>query len=191
MIATLNPLGHNQGPQQIANASKDPLNGGSVSPQHTEQKVNESFQSQLEASLKQQGSNSAAQAKSSAEKPLTEGASNEEKPAEPESVTRSEMMQILLDKKLGIDRDKIEELEEEIEVIVNDPNLSPEQKQEMIFKLEKKIEALLEAARERMVEEEKRKAQLQTGDPLLNALAESAVKDRLETLRQEEKQVLS
>ena len=57
----------------------------------------------------------------------------------------SEIMQNILDKRLGIDRDKLEELEAMMEEIANNENMSPEEKQ-------KALEELAEI-RERIIEE--------------------------------------
>ena len=72
-----------------------------------------------------------------------------------------EINQLILDARLGIDREKIKELEEKIEAVRNDDSLSPEQKSEKVQALQKQIEQLIEEARKRAVEEEKRKTTLQ------------------------------
>lgn len=72
-----------------------------------------------------------------------------------------EINQLILDARLGIDREKIKELEEKMEAISNDDSLSPEQKSEKIQALQREIEQLIEEARKRAVEEEKRKTTLQ------------------------------
>ncbi len=59
----------------------------------------------------------------------------------------SEMMQNILDKRLGIDREKLAELEAMMEEIANNENMSPEEKQ-------KALEALAEM-REKIIEEKR------------------------------------
>jgi len=52
-------------------------------------------------------------------------------------------MQAILDKRSGIDREKLKELEAQMEEIVNDKNLSPEQKAEQMKLLQQHKEQLL------------------------------------------------
>ncbi|MDC8829850.1 hypothetical protein [Alteromonas gilva] len=70
----------------------------------------------------------------------------------------NEVHQLILAARLGIDRQKIKELEKEMEAVRNDTTLSAEQKAEKLQALQQEIEQLIEKARERAVEEEKRKA---------------------------------
>ena len=53
------------------------------------------------------------------------------------------MMQSILDKRLGIDREKLAELEAMMEEIAKNENLSPEEKQKAIAELEKMREELI------------------------------------------------
>lgn len=55
-----------------------------------------------------------------------------------------EMMQKILDQRLGIDRKKLEEIEAMMEEIAKNENLSPEQKQKAIEELEKLKEKVIE-----------------------------------------------
>jgi len=59
-----------------------------------------------------------------------------------------EMMQSILDKNLGIDRDKLKEIEAMIEEIAKNENLSPEQKQKALEELEKMKEKVIEESLE-------------------------------------------
>jgi len=56
----------------------------------------------------------------------------------------SEMMQNILDQRLGIDREKLEELEAMMEEIANDENMSPEEKQKALEELAAMREKIIE-----------------------------------------------
>jgi Holliday junction resolvase len=63
----------------------------------------------------------------------------------------SEMMQNILDKRLGIDRERLEELEELealMEEIANNENMSPEEKELALEKLAEMREIIIEEGRE-------------------------------------------
>lgn len=60
----------------------------------------------------------------------------------------SEIMQNILDKRLGIDREKLEELEALMEEIANNENMSPEEKELALEKLAKMREKIIEEGRE-------------------------------------------
>ncbi|WP_286232674.1 hypothetical protein [Thalassotalea sediminis] len=62
----------------------------------------------------------------------------------PKSQRFNEMMQSILDKRLGIDREKLEEIEAMMKEIANNENLSPEQKQKALEELEKMKEKIIE-----------------------------------------------
>lgn len=84
---------------------------------------------------------------------------NEENKDIPSSEERlTQLNQLILDARMGIDRRKIDELEQKMEAVRNDPDLTLEEKQEKLQALQSEIERLLEEARKRAVEEEKRKA---------------------------------
>ena len=55
----------------------------------------------------------------------------------------SEMMQSILDKRLGIDRDKLKELEAMMEEIANNENMSPEEKRVALEKLAEMREKII------------------------------------------------
>ena len=82
----------------------------------------------------------------------------------PDSLSSTDTMrrinQLLLDARLGIDRRKLEEIEKEMAAVAHDSSLTAEQKQQKLAALQSQKEQLIEAARERAVEEEKRKAAL-------------------------------
>lgn len=86
------------------------------------------------------------------------------------------MMQILLDARMGIDREKLEEIEEKIQTIVNNADLSGEQKQQLIKALQQQKEVIFEEAQRRTVENEKRKSLLPHNMNLLEHLEEQQVK---------------
>lgn len=77
-----------------------------------------------------------------------------------------DVIQLLLDAKLGLYRKKLEEIDEKIEAIRQDESLSAEEKQNQIDALEKQKEAILSEAQRRSVEQEKRKAMLAQADNL-------------------------
>lgn len=58
-----------------------------------------------------------------------------------------EVMQLILDARLGIDREKLERLEEEIQRIANDPDIPDELKHQLIQSLQEQKEAILEQAK--------------------------------------------
>lgn len=60
----------------------------------------------------------------------------------------SEIMQNILDKRLGIDRERLEELEALMEEIANNENMSPEEKQLALEKLAEMREQIIEEGRE-------------------------------------------
>ncbi|MCU4677009.1 DUF1542 domain-containing protein [Catenovulum sp. 2E275] len=73
----------------------------------------------------------------------------------PDSTSQThEVLQLLLDAKLGINREKLKELDEKIAAISQDENLTAEQKQNLINALEKQKEAILEQAQQRLMEQE-------------------------------------
>ena len=57
-------------------------------------------------------------------------------------------MQNILDKRLGIDRERLEELEALMEEIANNENMSPEEKQLALEKLAEMREQIIEEGRE-------------------------------------------
>lgn len=72
---------------------------------------------------------------------------------EPEADKNSaplDMIQLILDARLGIDRKKLDEIEEKIALILDDPNMPDELKQELIQALEEEKEAVLERAKKLM-----------------------------------------
>lgn len=91
--------------------------------------------------------------------------------------THADMMQLLLDARMGIDREKLEEIEEKIKTIENDASLSSTQKQTLIYALQKQKEVIFEEAQRRTVENEKRKSLLSNNVNLLENLAEQKLKE--------------
>lgn len=59
-----------------------------------------------------------------------------------------EIMQNILDKRLGVDREKLEEIDAMMAAIAGDENLSPEQKQKALEELSKMKEKLFEESME-------------------------------------------
>ena len=60
----------------------------------------------------------------------------------------SDMMQKIVDQRLGVDREKLEELEALMEEIANNENMSPEEKQKALEMLGEMREKLIEESRE-------------------------------------------
>lgn len=77
----------------------------------------------------------------------TSEATNPPEPEQPTTERSREVMQLLLDARLGIDREKLERLEEEIQRITNDPDMPDELKHQLIQSLQEQKEAILEQAR--------------------------------------------
>jgi hypothetical protein len=90
--------------------------------------------------------------------------------------TYSHMMQLLLDARMGIDRKKLEEIEEKIQATENNPNLSSKEKKSLIKALQQQKEIILEEAQKRTVENEKRKSLLSNNANLLEHLEEQQLK---------------
>lgn len=88
----------------------------------------------------------------------------------------SKMMQLLLDARMGIDREKLEEIEEKIQTVVNNADLSGKQKQQLIKALQQQKEVIFEEAQRRTVENEKRKSLLPNNINLLEHLEEQQLK---------------
>ncbi|WP_126756137.1 hypothetical protein [Aliidiomarina taiwanensis] len=62
-------------------------------------------------------------------------------------IKNHDVMQLLLDARLGIDREKLEEIEEKIQKIANNPDIPDHEKQQLIQSLQEKKEAILAQAR--------------------------------------------
>jgi len=60
----------------------------------------------------------------------------------------ADMMQNIIDQRLGVDREKLEELEAMMEEIAKNENMSPEEKQQLLEKLAEMREKLIEESRE-------------------------------------------
>ncbi|WP_339724620.1 hypothetical protein [uncultured Paraglaciecola sp.] len=89
----------------------------------------------------------------------------------------SNMMQLLLDARMGIDREKLQEIEEKIQNIENNPDLSGKQKKQLIKALQQQKEVIFEEAQRRTVENEKRKSLLPNNVNLLERLEEQQLKE--------------
>lgn len=72
--------------------------------------------------------------------------------------------QLLLDARLGIDRDKLEEIDAKMREIENDPNLTDEEKKELLVMLQEQKEKLLQEAQKPNQEDKKRRAALSPTD---------------------------
>ena len=87
------------------------------------------------------------------------------------------MMQLLLDARIGIDREKLQEIEEKIKEVENNANLTSKQKHKMIYALQQQKEAVFEEAQRRTVENEKRKSLLSNNVNFLENLEEQQLKE--------------
>ncbi|NCP63527.1 MAG: hypothetical protein GW763_12290 [Paraglaciecola sp.] len=96
---------------------------------------------------------------------------NEQSKTEKENVS-AELIQLVLDARVGIDRRKLEQIEERIQAISADKNLSDSQRHDKIAALEKFRDTLIEEAQQRSVQHEKRKALLSKNDNLVEHLHE-------------------
>lgn len=72
--------------------------------------------------------------------------------------------QLLLDARLGIDRDKLEEIDAKMREIENDPNLTDEEKKELLVMLQEQKEKILQEAQKPDQEDKKRRAALSPTD---------------------------
>lgn len=63
--------------------------------------------------------------------------------------------QALLDKRTGLDREKIEEINEKMEAIINDDSIPDEQKQELLTQLAKEKEEEFKKAADKMTDQAK------------------------------------
>ncbi len=63
-------------------------------------------------------------------------------------------LQRILDKRIGVDREKLEELKAEMERIAKDESLTPEQKAEQLELVHEQVRELMEQAAERYSEQE-------------------------------------
>ncbi|MCV2883729.1 hypothetical protein OE749_03305 [Aestuariibacter sp. AA17] len=87
--------------------------------------------------------------------------------------------QLLIDARLGIDRKKLEELDDKMKEVENDDSLTPEQKQVKLQALQLQKERMLEEAQKRAVEEEKRKATLNVIQKAGETLSELDIKHKI------------
>jgi hypothetical protein len=84
----------------------------------------------------------------------------------------AQLIQLVLDARMGIDRKKLEQIEEKIQAIAADKQLTDTQKQQKIAALETLRQTLIDEAQQRSVELEKRKALLSKNDTLVEQLHE-------------------
>lgn len=89
------------------------------------------------------------------------------------------VIQLLLDAQMGIDREKIDKIDEKIQAINNDKSLSSEHKQGLLKALEEQKQALMEDAQKQLVETEKRKALLSKSDLMVEDFQASSIKNKM------------
>lgn len=102
--------------------------------------------------------------------------------AQPNPESSQAIIQLLLDAQMGINREKLDEIDEKIQAINNDKSLSSEQKQGLLKSLEELKQSLFEDAQKQKVETEKRKALLGKNDIMLEHIQESSIKDKLQAV---------
>jgi hypothetical protein len=105
--------------------------------------------------------------------------SKEESTSTDEIPIQEQIRQLLLDSRIGIDRKKIEQIEEEMKRVEADTTLTQEEKQIKLAALKKEIENLIETAKNRSVELEKRKAILTAEQHSYELLSENRIKSML------------
>ena len=88
----------------------------------------------------------------------------------------AELMQALLDAKMGLDRKKLEQIEQRIEAINANTQLDSQQKSQLLEQLEQLKQAVFKQAEQKLLEDEKRKMQLSQGSALLATLTENWLK---------------
>lgn len=88
----------------------------------------------------------------------------------------NELNQLLLDARMGVDRRKLEEIDEKMKAIESDGSLSSTEKRQMLRALEEQKEAIFAEAQRRTVENEKRKSLLAANDNLTEQLQEELLK---------------
>ncbi len=66
--------------------------------------------------------------------------------------------QLILDARIGLDREKLEEIEQKIKEVENNPNLSAKEKEQLLQALQAEKDELIEKAAQRMKEQEKQLA---------------------------------
>lgn len=76
-----------------------------------------------------------------------------------DKLARQDMIQKIVDHRLGIDRERLDEIEEEMAAIAKDPNLSVEEKTQMIAALEEEKQGIIEKQIKQLLQQEKEKAQ--------------------------------
>ena len=91
----------------------------------------------------------------------------------------TQLNQLVLDARMGIDRKKLEEIDEQIKLIETDPSLTKEQKQQKIKALLEEKQRIIEEAQERTVEEEKRKATLNVTQQMTEGLQELDIREKI------------
>lgn len=91
---------------------------------------------------------------------------------------KAKLMQLLLDARMGVDRKKLDEINEKIKAVENDNSISKERKSEMVKALEYMKEVIFEEAEKRTVENEKRKALLSGNASTLENWQEDTLKSQ-------------
>ena len=104
--------------------------------------------------------------------------STSEKSSSSHSEQTKDLFSLVLDARLGIDREKLSEIEDKMTAIESDNTLSSEQKQALLQQLQQEKEQYLKEVRERMVENEKNKLTEQISANLLTALNEDLKKQQ-------------
>ncbi|KXI29570.1 hypothetical protein [Paraglaciecola hydrolytica] len=90
-----------------------------------------------------------------------------------------DLMQSIIDARLGLDREKLKEIEAQMQEVANNDKLDNKQKKHLIEQLEKLKEAFFASLEEKLVEDEKRKSIVNSPSTLLNSLTEDLLKNEL------------
>ncbi|GLX76988.1 hypothetical protein tinsulaeT_03280 [Thalassotalea insulae] len=78
--------------------------------------------------------------------------------------------QLILDARIGLDREKLDEIDQKMKEIENNPNLSPEEKQALLQALQAEKEELIKQASERVKEQEKLMANVSNSQLLMDSI---------------------
>ncbi|MGL1958641.1 MAG: hypothetical protein OCD00_15145 [Colwellia sp.] len=109
----------------------------------------------------------------------TQQSETEEEVLKPISKETAKLMELVLDARLGIDREKLKEIEDKIKAVENDDSLSNEEKHKLLQSLQFEKEQILHEAQQRMAENEKNKSVESISDSFLMKLNENLRKDQM------------
>lgn len=114
---------------------------------------------------------SSASSKSSTQTPLTE---------QEKSQRLLDLMQSVIDARIGLDREKLKEIEARMKEVAANDKLDDKQKKQFIEQLEKLKEAFFDTLEKKLVDDEKRKSLSNAPSTLLGSLTEDLLKAEIE-----------